>query len=431
LKQNEISTLTSSIQNAFDVRDRINRQSEALKKQAANEDVEFEAGWMDQIQELKHDRANMKETPRLRPSKGNKSPMGRFNDTKSLSIPDNGLSTGGGINSGTVKGRTSNFRLPSGENTVTHQWLLNEKEFDLKKQMERVKFLEDALMKIKKKTNVFDVEELSNAFFTADEKNFSLFNMINELNTEMEALEIENNIFEQLVEECKGSDVNSDSYRRKLKQHLEDQIEKSKQKVTYFEMRHAETAEAMEAMKTGAMNIFHRVGYKDETFTQELLSSGNIITEINMMKLLGVIEQRVGELVDIHNIATNAPTFHAGHGGYGIREGGYRSDSQDTTSTSHNGVKHPSGKSDNKKGNNNLVGNGTFGLRPTLPSADDFGDSDNEDNGSTTNTSGSPGTGNTGQDDTVRPCKISEIQEKTAAIVGRRKEKQIRTTKQR
>lgn len=294
------------------------------------------------------------------------------------------------------------------DETLKNVWLLNEKESDLRRQSERLKAVEDGLTKITKKTGVSDADELAKALISAEEKNFSLFNMINELNTEMEALEIENNRLEELIEQCRGSGHSSDSYRQELKQHLEDQIEKSKQKVAFFELRHGESAEAMETMKNGATNIFHKVGHNDEAFAQQLASHG--VTDVTMTKLLGIIEQRIGELVDIHNIATNAPMKNAesldstsgggtgasgGAGGHTHLKPSKKGSSHATSPTHHSG---------------SAVASVGMPLRPTPPAADDFGDSDNDE-----------------QDDIVRPCKISEIQEKTAAVVGRRKEKQTRT----
>lgn len=54
--------------------------------------------------------------------------------------------------------------------------------------------------------------------------------MINELSTEMEALEVENNALEaQVNEQTRDGSMGSaeDARRRALKQQLEDQIEKS------------------------------------------------------------------------------------------------------------------------------------------------------------------------------------------------------------
>lgn len=404
-KQTEISKVTSATQGAFDARDRANRQAEAIRSQLAEDGDEFENGWVEKKVQLEQDRANIRDIPRLRTPK---SPGGR------VIPPPLGRPGGlpGTIGGGPGPGIPGGFKLLSTpdvklrDETQKNVWLLNEKESDLRRQSERLKSVEDGLTKIKKKTFMGDADELAKALISAEEKNFSLFNMINELNTEMEALEIENNALEELIEQCKGSGHNSDSYRQELKQHLEDQIDKSKQKVAFFELRHGESAEAMETMKNGATNIFHKVGHSDEAFAQQLMSHG--VTDVTMTKLLGIIEQRIGELVDIHNIATNAPmsplkNVESLDGASHLKAPKKGGGANASAAPAHN---------NNNSSHGGGAANGTGGmpLRPTPPAADDFGDSDNDE-----------------QDDVVRPCKISEIQEKTAAAVGRRKEKQTRT----
>ncbi|TYZ64669.1 hypothetical protein PybrP1_006357 [[Pythium] brassicae (nom. inval.)] len=386
-KQTEVAKITSAAQSACDARDRANRQADSIRAQLAEDGDEFENGWVEKKVQLEQDRANIRDIPRLRTPKSPGNRAGRL-----------GASSGVGL-TGSAPGGFKLLSTPDvklRDETLKNVWLLNEKESDLRRQSERLKAVEDGLTKIKKKTGVQDAEELAKALISAEEKNFSLFNMINQLNTEMEALEIENNEVEELIEQCRGSGHNSDSYRQELKTHLEDQIEKSKQKVAFFELRHGESAEAMEMMKNGATSIFHKLGQSDEAFAQQLASHG--VTDVAMVKLLGVIEQRIGELVDIHNIATNAPASPLKHpeaadGGAHLKT-----------------LKKGAGASVAAHTHQAATGMGGMHLRPTPPTADDFGDSDNDE-----------------QDDAVRPCKISEIQEKTAAAVGRRKEKQARS----
>lgn len=399
MKQAEVAKVASAAKSAAESRDRANRQADAIRAQLAEDDDEFESGWIERKVQLEQDRANIRDIPRLRTPKSPGNRAGRL-----------GGGAGGGSSGVAGGGVPGGFKLLSTpdvklrDETLKNVWLLNEKESDLRRQSERLKSVEDGLTKIKKKTGVSDAEELAKALVSAEEKNFSLFNMVNQLNTEMEALEIENNEVEELIEQCRGSGHNSDSHRQELKRHLEDQIDKSKQKVAFFELRHGESAEAMETMKNGATSIFHKLGHSDEAFAQQLSSHG--VTDVTMVKLLGIIEQRIGELVDIHNIGTNAPASPLKHpeaaDGTAHIKASKKGAGGGAGAPSHS--HHAAGSSSGSHGT------GGMPLRPTPPTADDFGDSDNDE-----------------QDDVVRPCKISEIQEKTAAAVGRRKEKQART----
>ncbi|KAG2770924.1 hypothetical protein PC129_g2271 [Phytophthora cactorum] len=402
--QGEASQVAQASQAAGDARDRANRQSEALRNQLTEDGNNFESGWIEKTGQLAEDRAMIRDIPRLR-------------TPKSPSRPHFVNSATPGIASSPLHTNTSGRPLPGGfkllstpdiklrDETHKNERLLHEKANDLHKQSERLRVAQDGLAKIKRKTGEKESQALAAALIAAEEKNFSLFNMINELSTEMEALEVENNALEaQVNEQTRDGSMGSaeDARRRALKQQLEDQIEKSRQKVARLEARHSEAAEAAEVMKTGAMGLFHKLqGPNDEAFATQLSTHG--VTDIAMAQLLGLIEQRVGELVDIHNIATNAPAaaaLGAHHPAMKVDVGGHESGH---TRHSRNGER-------SRGGGGAAITTGAL-LRPTPPTAEDFGDSDNDD---------------PQQDDVLRPCKISDIQEKTAAAVGRRKEKQIR-----
>lgn len=414
-KATEVAKVTAAAQAASDARDRAMRQIEGLRSQLDEDGADFDSGWQERAVQLEQDRAGIRDIPRLRTPKPKSRPHLLVSPSPGalLSPSPNQLTTGRNDGNTSASSSIAGFKLLSTpemklrDETIKNVWLLNEKESDLRRQSERLRTAEEGLARIKAKTGINDADELARSLLAAEEKNFSLFNMINELNTEMEAVEIENNALEELVAQCRGSGRSSDSYRRELKQKLEDQIHKSKQKVSFLESRHAEATDGMEAMKAGAMSIFHKIGQTDEAFAQQLAAHG--LTDVTLAKMLGIIEQRVSELVDMHNLTTAGTTVVV-NGSLGAgpvsphHHGG-------NPASMENGGSHHKGKM--KHGHHHggeAGGAGGSLLRPTPPAADDFNDSDPDDG-----------------DDVVRPCKIAEIQEKTAAAVGRRKEKQIRS----
>eukprot|EP00644_Phytophthora_capsici_P009287 jgi/Phyca11/526777/estExt2_fgenesh1_pm.C_PHYCAscaffold_130031 len=385
--QGEATQMAQASQTASDAKDRANRQSEALRNQLAEDGSNFESGWYEKTGQLSEDRAMIRDIPRLRTPRSPSRP--HYINSATLGSASSPLPT-----NTTSRSLPGGFKLLSTpdiklrDETQKNERLLHEKANDLQKQSERLRIAQDGLAKIKRKTGEKGSQALAAALVAAEEKNFSLFNMINELSTEMEALEVENNALEaQVNEQTRDGSMGSaeDARRRALKQQLEDQIDKSQQKVARLEARHSEAAEAAEVMKAGAMGL-------------DVSAHG--VTDVTMAQLLGLIEQRVGELVDIHNIATNAPAAAA----LGAHHPATKVELHDGGHSRHsrNGER-PRGAAVSTVG---------ALLRPTPPAADDFGDSDNDE---------------PQQDDVLRPYKISDIQEKTAAAVGRRKEKQIRS----
>ncbi|RLN57391.1 hypothetical protein BBJ28_00002697 [Nothophytophthora sp. Chile5] len=405
--QAEAAQMTQAAQAAGDARDRANRQSDALRRQLNEDGDDFEAGWREKTGQLAEDRATIRDIPRLRTPKSPSRPHFLNGSATSESSGSPMASSGSRPLPGAFK-LLSTPDVKLRDETQKTEWLLQEKASDLRRQSERLRTAQEGLAKIKRKTGEKDPQVLVATLLAAEEKNFSLFNMINELSTEMEALEVENNGLEaQVREQTRDGSAGSaeDAHRRALKQQLEDQIDKSRQKVARLEARYGEAAEATEVTKAGALALFHKLQHpSDEAFAAQVAQG---LTDVTMAQLLGIIEQRVGELVDIHNIATNAPAA-AALGAQQPRNPSMKADSHDATGharISRNGDRPRGGLATAAAGSGGVL------LRPTPPTAEDFGDSDNDE---------------PQQDDVLRPCKISEIQEKTASAVGRRKEKQVR-----
>eukprot|EP00753_Platysulcus_tardus_P002512 PLAT11667.1.p2 GENE.PLAT11667.1~~PLAT11667.1.p2 ORF type:complete len:544 (+),score=315.12 PLAT11667.1:66-1697(+) len=188
-------------------------------------------------------------------------------------------------------------------------WTIAKKEADLKRQTEKVQTYEEAFAKIQKETGIESIEEMVNAFIEAEEKNFTLFNVINELNSEIETLELENNEIRSNIEKYKGKGQYSEENRKRICQTLEEQIRKVSEKASHFEERYAESLKMINSMKDGIERVFIKVGCSDEAMEQQLKSTG--VTETNIMQFLGIIEQRIGEIVQMHNLAVH-PDASAG-----------------------------------------------------------------------------------------------------------------------
>lgn len=371
-KQNEIDKILVGIQAANENRDRANHQAELLRQQLQEESIQFESGWREKKVQLEQSRDEVREIPRHRRRKPNAiaSMTSNSNQNRDSELP-------------AIIDRDSNSRLESIQSTL-------DKEAELNRQIDRKKAIEQDLANIKKKTGVKDAEELAQALLSSEEKNFALFNMINELNTGMEVIDTEIKDLECTIDSLKGLSNVIDFQRHETKQQLQDQIIKSRQKVSYLESRHTETFNMVEMLKAGAQSILHKIGYADEELVQ-----GNGGSEVDIIKLLGCIERRIGELVNIHNITTGHLTSSLG--AFNVEKG------SNAAQALANGR-----KSAGKKVN---VPSDPMKLqRPTPPTAVDVLDYDSDD-----------------QEEGLRLCSLAEIHEKAAAALLKRREKQTKT----
>jgi coiled-coil domain-containing protein 63/114 len=79
-----------------------------------------------------------------------------------------------------------------------------------------VQSYEEAFAKIQAATGITDIDELVNTFIEAEDQNFSLFNYVNELNSEVEKLEEQIAEIRSEIEKYRGQGVNTDNQRKKI-----------------------------------------------------------------------------------------------------------------------------------------------------------------------------------------------------------------------
>jgi chromosome segregation ATPase len=289
-KKNEMVQTIVSQQAATDARDKAQRSVEALRQQIAEEIEEFEAEYQEKFEEHEDERAAQKALLLAQ----RKAAMHKKDDKVTSYVSEPEEEEEEEYNLGNMS--TQEEKKMRGQNNKAY-WSIAKKEVDLKRQTERVQTYEEAFAKIQKETGISSIDEMVTAFITAEEENFSLFNMINELNREMEALEVENGDIKIQIEKLKDSQ-GGDKSRVGMKKYLERQIEVSNEKAVRYKDKLDSDLNVVDSMKTGILSIFQKIGCNDEALGQQLASTG--VTDMNLTQFLGIIEQRINEIVQMN-----------------------------------------------------------------------------------------------------------------------------------
>lgn len=350
--QNAVLKSVKATQVAYEARERAQRHIESSKQVHADGILSFENKWNEKKNLLEKDQHSMKEKPKLQ-SKSVK--------TKTLKM--NVLQT-----------RVTEIALKKDNNES--QWSLAKKEVDLSKQQERQLDYTSRFARIWKETGEENIEDIITGYFKSEEQSFSLFNMINQMNTEMEGMEVDNNKLKELLESMsQGSSKDNDHELNKNSNHvkmkLEEAIKSSQDQARVHEIRFNESIAIIESTKGGLMNIFHKVGCPEEATSAQLTSTG--VTDLNIMIFLGIIEERIGAIVHMHNLSSS---------------GGIKNNSR-------------------KNNDDDIV---QRGIAPLPPTTDDYVDSDEEY------------CGDEGIVSHVKPYSIAELQEKTSASINRQRD---------
>ena len=141
---------------------------------------------------------------------------------------------------------------------------------------------------------VYDAELLINQFIKAEEKNFALFKFVNELNLEIENFET------QILEMQSEIDRNLqegglDSQKHRMIKDLEKKLTFTKNQIDIMEKEQGKNIEKIKKVKTCIQKISMQVEC-DDKLNQDLLGSQGI-TESNMFVYMGLVEQRINEIL--------------------------------------------------------------------------------------------------------------------------------------
>ena len=181
--------------------------------------------------------------------------------------------------------------------------------------MEKVQEYGKAFEKIQTATGIQDIDELVTSFVNAEDKNFTLFNYINELNQEIDKLEDQISTIRGEIEAYKAGGMLSDTIRKKELKDMEEKLQKMEMKADLYEKKHEEAMKTVTTLKASVWNMFNKIGCNTPG-VREMLGDGSV-TENNLMQYLGIIEQRTNELLQTYAIveeaANHSVTTIAGH----------------------------------------------------------------------------------------------------------------------
>ena len=151
------------------------------------------------------------------------------------------------------------------------------------------------MKKIQDGTGVYDINEIVTRFLEAEEQNFSLFNYVNDINTEIERLEHNISDMRNQIEKYRGQGMSTDTQRRKLARDLQEKLEKTNKQTEEYDGRYQTATRTITQLKNGIHQIFTRIGAASASVDEMLGNQG--VTETNMLQYLGIIEQRTSEIL--------------------------------------------------------------------------------------------------------------------------------------
>uniref|UniRef100_A0A3Q4N589 Outer dynein arm docking complex subunit 1 n=1 Tax=Neolamprologus brichardi TaxID=32507 RepID=A0A3Q4N589_NEOBR len=158
--------------------------------------------------------------------------------------------------------------------------------------------LEEAFERIRIATGEENLDQLVTRYIQVEDRNFALFNFVNEQTNEAEALKEEISKIKQDMEQFRVKGLQQERQHRSLLQDIDKQLEGVLSQRKANENRASIISEILDKTKTGVNNIFTKVEC-DRSAIEDMLGSSSGITENNIMSYLSLVEQKTNELLTV------------------------------------------------------------------------------------------------------------------------------------
>jgi hypothetical protein len=166
----------------------------------------------------------------------------------------------------------------------------------------RVTSMEDAFETMRQQTGIDSVEQLADMIIESDRQNFRVYNQLNDLNRDIEELEVANKGVRRTIRDIKVQ-------RRARKSGKVVRVDRVKERLANTKSMLESTIKEVAEKKVLMANLSPGLGELFTILGCDQLSSGfdkGIVSERNVMALLGTIEQRI---VDLANIVSRLQGF--------------------------------------------------------------------------------------------------------------------------
>ncbi|XP_077862727.1 coiled-coil domain-containing protein 63-like [Saccoglossus kowalevskii] len=155
---------------------------------------------------------------------------------------------------------------------------------------------EQAFSKIKSITGEEDIGKILEKFMKTEDRNFALFNYVNEMNNEIECHQEEIDRVAMEIQKFRSQGVYIEKQRQAILKELEVKLSVATKDADESEKCLKSTKKILDQLKVGVESLFNKINC-DKTAITDLLGANDGITDQNMIQYLGIVEQKTNELL--------------------------------------------------------------------------------------------------------------------------------------
>ncbi|XP_062889439.1 coiled-coil domain-containing protein 114 [Mobula hypostoma] len=165
---------------------------------------------------------------------------------------------------------------------------------------ETIEMYEAAFQQIRALTGEDNLDTMVRKFIEVEDRNFALFNYVNEQNSKIEKLQEEIAEVQLQTEAFKSQEMQREEDCKRVLKKTEAQQEEVSEQCELYESRLTAGKKILDQLKTGIESLFNKINC-DRSILDEMLGSSSGIRDNNVMQYLGLIEQRTNELLSIQS----------------------------------------------------------------------------------------------------------------------------------
>ncbi|CAD5116302.1 DgyrCDS5208 [Dimorphilus gyrociliatus] len=165
-------------------------------------------------------------------------------------------------------------------------------------QTDTVESYEQAMERIKEITQENDIQMLVKKFIEVEDKNFALFNYVNEQNNQIEQLQNEISEIQENIGKYEKEGTEMEEERKDIMRRLENRQRNASKEADVFEEKHKAVMKILDQLKDGIQSLFDKINC-DKNALGDMLGAQEGMNEQNIMQYMGPIEQRTNELLKI------------------------------------------------------------------------------------------------------------------------------------
>uniref|UniRef100_A0A8C9XZ71 Outer dynein arm docking complex subunit 1 n=1 Tax=Sander lucioperca TaxID=283035 RepID=A0A8C9XZ71_SANLU len=158
--------------------------------------------------------------------------------------------------------------------------------------------LEEVFQRIQTVTGEDNLDMLVTRFIQVEDRNFALFNFVNEQNNEAEALRDHISQIQAETEQFRVAGLQQEQDHRSLLRDIDEQQKETQSQAEDYENQASIMSKILDEIKTGVNSIFSKMEC-DRSVIEDLLGSSTGISENNIMSYLGLVEQKTNELLTV------------------------------------------------------------------------------------------------------------------------------------